>query len=94
MTSTIQGLWWAFLIAAAVVTLVDVYLLARVVRLARGISVLTGRTLPSAAGIAENTQVGDHLGKSAELFNALRFRGASIGKLAGLLAEQLTRKDV
>lgn len=93
MTPAIAGWWWVFLIAAVIVTLVDVYLLLRVVRLARGISVLTRRTLPAADGIAEKTSVGGPLGTTQELLGVLRGRGAALGGLVGTLAEQITRKD-
>jgi len=92
VTAAILGLWWTFLVAAAIVTVVDVYLLARVIRLARGVSLLTRRTLPAAAGIVENTAVRGHLGATRERVGALREEGASIAKLAVLLAAQLSRK--
>jgi hypothetical protein len=42
--------WWIFLLAALAVTIVDVYLLLRVVSLCRQIRTLTAETLPAAAG--------------------------------------------
>lgn len=48
-------IWWIFLIAASIITALDVVLLVRLIQAALRIKYLAGRALPSAAKIAEHT---------------------------------------
>lgn len=88
MTTAIYSMWWIFLILALLVTLVDVYLLLRVIRLSRQIKTLTGKTLPAAVGIVQNTDAGEALSTTAALTTALREK---VGQVVVLTAE-LQRK--
>ena len=53
--STIKIVWWIGLVVALIVTAIDVYVLIRVIKAARKIDGLAGRTLEAAGGIAGNT---------------------------------------
>ena len=55
MTTAVLVVWTISLIAALILTLVAVVLLLRVIRTAREIDALAGRTLPAAKNIATNT---------------------------------------
>lgn len=91
MDNTIFVWWWIFLLAALAVTVVDVYLLLRVVSLCRQISTLTADTLPAAAGIAENTRVGDALGRTVPLIVSLAKKSRGAETLTAALAKTLLR---
>ena len=86
MTEPIVTLWWIFLVAALIVTLVDVYLLVRVVRFCRQIRALTRATLPAAAGIAKNTAAGQELGQTVGLLRALGEKTGASQRLTGTIA--------
>jgi hypothetical protein len=86
MTEPIVTLWWIFLVAALIVTLVDVYLLIRVVRFCRQIRALTHATLPAAAGIAKNTEAGQELGQTVGLLRALGEKSGAVQRLTGTIA--------
>lgn len=81
--------WWIFLLAALVVTLADVYLLLRVVSLCRQIRTLTAATMPAAAGIAQNTRVGDPLGRTVALIVALAKKSRGAETLTAAVAKRL-----
>jgi hypothetical protein len=90
MMPTILVWWWIFLVAALLVTLVDVYLLMRVVNLSRQVYTLSGRSLPAAPGIVGNTAAGADLNRLVQLVSALAEKGDDLGQLAGVLDQQLT----
>lgn len=93
MTEAIRLWWWVFLVAALIVTLVDVYLLMQVVKLAQGISILTGKTLPAARGIASNTAVGDRLGRTPGLLGSLGGKAGEVARLTEALGKRLGSKE-
>lgn len=81
--------WWIFLSAALLLTVVDVYLLLRVVSLCRQIRTLTAATLPAAAGIAKNTRVGDALGRTVPLIFSLAKKSRNAETLTASVAKKL-----
>lgn len=89
---TVTILWWTFLILALLVTLVDVYLLLRVIRLSREIKALSERTLPAAVGIYEHTRAGEALGQTAALSRSLAAKSGLLGPLVHALERKLTGK--
>ena len=89
MTDPIVAWWWVFLAVALVVTLVDVYLLLRVVNLCRQIRKLTQLTLPAATGIAKNTDAGQELGRTVQLVGSLARKTGEVEKLTGTIANRL-----
>lgn len=92
MTESIVVWWWIFLAVALIVTLVDVYLLLRVVHLCRQIYVLTKLTLSAASGIAKNTDAGQALGQTVRLVTSLAKKGSDVEKLTGTIGQQLSRE--
>jgi hypothetical protein len=92
MTPTILLWWWIFLVAAFLVTLIDAYLLMRVVSLARQIAVLSHKSTPAALGIVGNTAVGADLTRLVRLVAALAKKAGDLGALTGALAERLMPK--
>jgi hypothetical protein len=88
MTKLIVALWWIFLAAALIMTLVDVYLLIRVVRFCRQIRALTHATLPAAVGIAKNTDAGQELGQTVGLIRALSEKSSAVQRLTGTIATE------
>jgi hypothetical protein len=89
MTSTILLWWWVFLVAAFSITLIDVYLLMRVVSLARQIAVLSRKSAPAALGIVGNTAVGADLTRLVQLVAALAKNADDLGALTGALTARL-----
>jgi hypothetical protein len=89
MTPTILLWWWIFLAAALLVTLIDVYLLMRVVSLARQIAVLSHKSAPAALGIVGNTAVGADLTRLVQLLAALAKNADDLRALTGALAARL-----
>jgi hypothetical protein len=89
MTPTILLWWWGFLVAALLVTLIDVYLLMRVVSLARQIAVLSRQTAPAARGIAGNTVVDTDLTRLVQLVAALTKKADDLSALTDALAARL-----
>ena len=89
MPPTILLWWWVFLVAALLVTLVDVYLLIRVVSLARQIAVLSRQTAPAALGIVGNTAVGADLTRLVQLVAALVKKADDLRALTDALAVRL-----
>ena len=92
MTDSIVVWWGIFLAAALIVTLVDVYLLLRVVDLCRQIYVLTKLTLTAARGIAKNTDAGQALGQTIRLVTSLAKKSGDVEKLTGTIGQQLSRE--
>ena len=93
MTTAIAVWWWIFLILAVLVTLVDVVLLRRVVRLSRQIRQLTAVTLPAAVGIVRHTAVGEALGHTDQLVHALTHTVADVDRHSEALVQQLSREE-
>jgi hypothetical protein len=89
MSELILALWGLFLIAALAATLVDVYLLIRVVRFCRQIRLLTKATLSAAVGIVNNTDAGQDLGRTVKLVGALAKKTSTVEELTGVVANQL-----
>jgi hypothetical protein len=92
MTRTIVVLWWVFLVAVLLITLVDVYFLLRVVRLARQIRTLSAKTLPAAVGIVEHTAVGEALDRTGPLVSALVHRADNVAQLTAVFAPRLAQE--
>lgn len=89
MTTAIITWWWIFLLAALLVTVIDVYLLLRVVNLCQQIRTLSAVTLAAAGGIATNTQAGDVLGRTAQLVVLLAKKSRDVQTLTGALRKKL-----
>ena len=89
MTEAIALWWWVFLIAAVAVTLVDVYLLARVVKLSREISILAAKALPAVGGIASHTGVADRLGRTSQVLAALGVKSGELESLTETVGKRL-----
>lgn len=92
MTMTIAVLWWVFLVAALLITLVDVALLIKVVNLARGIHVLAGVTVPAAVGIVRNTTAGEGLGRTLALVGTIVEQTAAVDPLTARVVKRLTQE--
>ncbi|GAC1435987.1 MAG: hypothetical protein NVS1B11_31660 [Terriglobales bacterium] len=90
MTTGILIAWASALALALVVTLMDVYLLSRVVILSREIRTLTAATLPAAVGIVHNTQAGAALGSTVALIQALKDKTAALDPLTKAVVRKLT----
>lgn len=89
MTLTIAILWWAFLVVALLITVVDVYLLVRVIHFARGIHVLAAATVPAAVGIVRNTAAGDGLGRTLALVGTLVKQTEAVSPLTARVVKRL-----
>ncbi len=92
MTTNIEIIWWAFLVVALLITVVDVFLLVRVVYLARGIHVLAGATAVAAGGIVRNTTAGEGLGRTLALVGTLVKQTAAVDPLTARVVKRLTQK--
>ena len=80
MTTEIAIAWWLFLVLALPVTLVDVYLLARVVRRCRNVRFLSQQAMVGATGIVNNTTGAPQaLTKTVELVGLLGHRTPQVG---------------
>ena len=90
MTTNIAVLWWVFLACALLVTLVDVYLLVKVVVLARGIQTLAGETLRAAVGIVGNTAAKEGLMRTLELVGTLVKQTTAVDPLTSRVVRRLT----
>ncbi len=87
--NTITIVWWAGLIIALIVTAIDVLLLLRVIRAARKIDTLAGRTLPAAVGIMENTSSLKNLTATNEVAAALIEKALPVAQVAGAIDDKL-----
>jgi hypothetical protein len=92
MTAGILTAWWVFLILALAVTLIDVCLLGRVVRLSSQISKLTGATGPAAVGIVRNTDAAGALIETVRLIVALKDKTAKLDPLTAAVVRRLRGK--
>jgi len=82
--------WSVGLFLALVVTLIDVSLLFRVIRAARKIDGLAGRTLPAAVGIVENTSALKNLTATNEVATALMDNALPIVTVADSIDKKLS----
>ena len=74
-------------------TVVDVYLLARVVSISRQIRLLTGRILPAAVGIVHNTTAGEALGRTVQLVTALVQKTGAADPLTAAVVRKLQGQE-
>ena len=88
--NTIKIVWWIGLIVALIVTAIDVYLLIRVIKAARKIDSLAGRTLEAAGGIAGNTSALKNLTATNEVADALIANATPIVNVADAIDKKLT----
>lgn len=91
MTTAFLIWWWVFLVAALLVTLVDVYLLLRVVSLSRQIYTLSSRTAMAAPTIAGHTAAGAELNRLVALVNALATKAEDLARFTDPLGQRLTQ---
>ncbi len=87
--NTIKIVWWIGLVVALVVTAFDVYLLIRVIKAARKIDSLAGRTLTAAGGIAGNTASLKNLTATNEVAAALIAGATPIVAVADAIDKKL-----
>lgn len=85
----VQIVWTAGLVIALIVTLIDVSLLFRVIRAARKIDGLAGRTLPAAVGIVENTSSLKNLAATNDVAAALMANALPIVAVADSMDKKL-----
>ncbi|MCY7376342.1 MAG: hypothetical protein LH472_10280 [Pyrinomonadaceae bacterium] len=88
--NTIRIVWWIGLIVALIVTVIDVYFLIRVIKAARKIDSLAGRTLAAAGGIAGNTSALKNLTATNEVAAALIANATPIVNVADAIDKKLT----
>ncbi len=88
--STIKIVWWIGIVVALVVTVIDVHLLIRVIKAARKIDDLAGRTLEAAGGIAGNTSALKNLTATNEVAAALIAGATPIVSVADALDKKLS----
>ncbi len=88
--TTIKIVWWIGLIVALIVTAIDVHLLIRVIKAARKIDSLAGRTLTAAGGIAGNTASLKNLAATNEVAAALIANATPIVAVADAINKKLT----
>jgi len=88
--NTIKIMWWIGLVVALIVTVIDVYLLIRVIKAARKIDGLAGRTLTAAGGIAGNTSALKNLTATNEVAAALIANATPIVNVADAIDKKLT----
>ena len=88
--NTIKIVWWIGLVVALIVTVIDVYLLIRVIKAARKIDGLAGRTLEAAGGIAGNTSALKNLTATNEVAAALIAGATPIVSVADALDKKLS----
>ena len=85
----VKIVWWAGVVIALVVTLIDVSLLFRVIRAARKINGLAARTLPAAVGIVGNTSALANLTATNEVADALIANALPIVAVADAMDKKL-----
>ncbi len=88
--NTIKIVWWIGIVVALIVTVIDVHLLIRVIKAARKIDGLAGRTLEAAGGIAGNTSALKNLTATNEVAAALIAGATPIVSVAGALDKKLS----
>lgn len=89
MAETIKLVWWIGLVAALVLTLIDVLLLVRVIKAAKKINKLADRTLPAAVGIVENTESLKNLAATNQVAEALIEKALPIVNVADSINKKL-----
>ncbi len=88
--NAIKIVWWIGLVVALIVTVIDVYLLFRVIKAARKIDRLAGRTLTAADGIAGNTSALKNLTATNEVAAALIANATPIVAVADAIDKKLS----
>ncbi len=88
--NTIKIVWWIGIVVALIVTVIDVHLLIRVIKAARKIDGLAGRTLEAAGGIAGNTSALKNLTATNEVAAALIAGATPIVSVADALDKKLS----
>ncbi len=86
----VKIVWSIGLILALIVTAIDVYLLIRVIKAARKIDSLAGRTLTAAGGIAGNTSALKNLTATNEVAAALIANATPFVTVADAIDKKLT----
>jgi len=86
---TVKLVWAAGLVAALLLTLVDVILLVRVIRAAGKIDRLADRTLPAAVGIVKNTEALKNLAATNQVAEALIEKALPIVEAAASINKKL-----
>ncbi len=86
----VKIVWWTGIVIALIVTLIDVHLLIRVIKAAKTIDELAGRTLPAAVGIVENTSALKNLTATNEVAAALIMGATPIVKVADAIDKKLS----
>ncbi len=89
MTTAVLVVWAVSLIIALILTLVAVVLLIRVIRTAREINALAGRTLPAAKNIAANTAAIKGLETTKNVGGQILSTAKSIDSAAGSIEQTL-----
>lgn len=87
--TSVKIAWTLGLILALIVTAIDVHLLLRVIRAARKIDKLAGRTLPAAVGIVNNTAALKNLTATNEVAAALIANATPIVAVADSINKKL-----
>ncbi|MGI8493885.1 MAG: hypothetical protein ACR2L1_01060 [Pyrinomonadaceae bacterium] len=87
--NTLKIVWWSGIVVALIVTVIDVYLLIRVIKAAKKIDGLAGRTLPAAVGIVENTSALKNLTATNEVAAALIAGATPIVNVADAIDNKL-----
>ncbi len=87
--TAVKIVWATGVVIALVVTLIDVSLLFRVIRAARKIDGLAGRTLPAAVGIVQNTSALANLTATNEVASALLTNALPIVNVASAIDGKL-----
>ncbi len=88
--NAIKIVWWIGLVVALIVTVIDVHLLIRVIKAARKIDGLAGRTLEAAGGIAGNTSALKNLTATNEVAAALIANATPIVAVADAIDKKLS----
>ncbi len=86
----VKIVWWTGIVIALIVTLIDIHLLLRVIKAAKTIDQLAGRTLPAAVGIVENTSALKNLTATNEVAAALIAGATPIVKVADAIDKKLS----
>ncbi len=87
---TIKIVWWIGIVVAFMVTVIDVHLLIRVIKAARKIDGLAGRTLEAAGGIAGNTSALKNLTATNKVAAALIAGATPIVAVADAIDKKLS----
>ena len=87
--NAIKIVWWAGVVVALIVTVIDVHLLLRVIKAARKINSLAGRTLPAAVGIVGNTAALANLSATLDVAAGLIEKATPIVNVADSMDKKL-----